>query len=129
MAHDAEIRGLIERWAKAVQAQDLDGILAHHAEDMVMFDVPPPNELRGIDAYRESWAPFFRSFADSGVFEIEKLEVTAGEQVAYATALLRCGTREELARDPDVRLRLTVGLRKEQGRWLIAHEHHSFPLT
>jgi ketosteroid isomerase-like protein len=23
-------------------------------------------------------------------------------------------------------LRLTVGLRKEGGRWLIAHEHHSY---
>ncbi|MFD9224959.1 nuclear transport factor 2 family protein [Streptomyces sp. NPDC060064] len=22
---------------------------------------------------------------------------------------------------------LTVGLRKERGRWVVAHEHHSFP--
>jgi hypothetical protein len=24
---------------------------------------------------------------------------------------------------------ITLGLRKEHGRWLIAHEHHSFPLA
>jgi ketosteroid isomerase-like protein len=25
------------------------------------------------------------------------------------------------------RLRLTLGLRKQDGRWLVTHEHHSFP--
>ena len=30
------VRGLIERWATSVHAQDIDGVLADHAEDMVM---------------------------------------------------------------------------------------------
>jgi hypothetical protein len=34
---------------------------------------------------------------------------------------------EELASDPSNRLRLTLGLRKQDGRWVVAHEHHSFP--
>jgi ketosteroid isomerase-like protein len=92
-----------------------------------MFDIPPPNEVRGIDAYRDTWPPFFRWLSQGAVFELEKLDVTAGEEVAFATALLRCGTEEGFRKDPDTRLRLTVGLRKEGGRWLIAHEHHSFP--
>jgi len=46
--------------------------------------------------------------------------------VAYAFALLRCGTPEELAAKPENRLRLTLGLRRQDGRWLVAHEHHSF---
>ena len=53
--------------------------------------------------------------------------MTAGEDVAFAQALLRCGTAEEFAAHPDNRLRLTLGLRKQDGRWLVAHEHHSFP--
>lgn len=32
---------------------------------------------------------------------------------------------EELRQEPDRRLRLTVGLRKVEGRWLVTHEHHS----
>ena len=44
-------------------------------------------------------------------------------------ALLRCGTEEGFSRDPDNRLRLMIGLRKQDGRWTVAHEHHSFPLT
>jgi ketosteroid isomerase-like protein len=49
--------------------------------------------------------------------------------VAFATALLRCGTEEELRKDPDNRLRLTIELRKESGRWVVSHEHHSFRLA
>ena len=61
MADDAtEIRDLIERWARAVHAGELDKVLADHADDIVMFDVPPPEEgVRGIDAYRDTWPPFF----------------------------------------------------------------------
>jgi uncharacterized protein (TIGR02246 family) len=126
-ASEAAIRALIERWANAVQARDIDGVLADHSEDIQMFDVPPPNEVRGIEAYRKTWPPFFEWLNRGAVFEIVSLDVTAGDEVAFATALLRCGTEEGLRKDPDTRLRLTVGLRKEAGRWIVSHEHHSFP--
>ena len=129
MSDDEEqIRTLIELWAAAVHSGELDGVLVDHSEDIVMFDVPPPYEgVRGIDAYRETWPPFFEWQAQGALFEIVSLDVTAADDVAYAHALLRCGTQQELAEQPSNRLRLTLGLRKEQGRWLVAHEHHSFP--
>ena len=126
-ADESAIRALIEGWGRAVQARDLDGVLADHSEGIRMFDVPPPNEVRGIEAYRNTWPPFFDWLERGAAFEIVSLDVTAGEEVAFATALLRCGTEEELRRAPDNRLRLTVGLRKEGGRWVVSHEHHSFP--
>jgi ketosteroid isomerase-like protein len=93
-----------------------------------MFDVPPPERgIRGIDAYREAWPPFFEWQRQGALFEIEELQVTPGEDVAFAWALLRCGTPQELRQNPANRLRLTIGLRKQDGRWLVAHEHHSFP--
>jgi uncharacterized protein (TIGR02246 family) len=131
VADDQEqIRALIERWADAVHSGDMGVVLADHADDIVMFDVPPPYQgVRGIDAYRQTWPPFFEWQARGASFEIESLEVTAGDAVAYAYALLRCGTKQELTDNPENRLRLTLGLRKEDGRWVVAHEHHSFPLT
>ena len=42
MDDPTQVRSLIERWAKAVHAGDLDGVLADHADDIVMFDVPRP---------------------------------------------------------------------------------------
>jgi uncharacterized protein (TIGR02246 family) len=126
-ASEAAVRVLIESWATAVQARDLDAVLADHSGDIQMFDVPPPNEVRGIEAYRETWPPFFEWLKQGAVFELVSLDVTAGDEVAFATALLRCGTEEGLRKDPSIRLRLTVGLRKEAGRWVVSHEHHSFP--
>jgi uncharacterized protein (TIGR02246 family) len=129
MTDDDLIRQLIERWARAVHAGDLDAVLADHAADIVMFDVPPPDDgVRGIDAYRDCWPPFFEWQRQGAVFDLVELHVVAGADVAYAHALLRCGTPEELAKEPDRRLRLTLGLRREAGRWVVAHEHHSFPL-
>ena len=128
MKDETEIRALIERWAKAVHAGDMGGVLADHADEIVMFDVPPPEDgVRGISAYRATWPPFFEFQRQGASFEIVSLDVTAGEDVAFAHALLRCGTEDELSKDPDNRLRLTVGLRKKAGRWVVTHEHHSFP--
>lgn len=80
-----------------------------------------------LSTYRETWPPFFKWQAQGAAFEILSLDVTAGDDVAFAHALLRCGTKEELTKDPDNRLRLTIGLRKEDGHWVVSHEHHSFP--
>jgi ketosteroid isomerase-like protein len=93
-----------------------------------MFDVPPPYDgVRGLDAYRETWPGFFEWQRSGASFELESLEVTAGEDVAFARALLRCGTPGELEENPALRLRLTIGLRRENDRWIVTHEHHSFP--
>ena len=93
---------LIERWARAAQAGDIEGVLVDHTADIVMFDVPPPEAgVRGIEAYRQTWPPFFKTQDKDGVFEIVSLDVTDGADVAFAHALLRCGTQEELTKRPE----------------------------
>jgi hypothetical protein len=57
---ESQIRAVIEAWADAVRRHDLSAILAHHDEDIVMFDVPPPLQSRGIDEYKKTWDLFFR---------------------------------------------------------------------
>ena len=121
------IHELIVDWARAVRVGDLDGVLADHSEDIVMFDVPPPHKgVRGIEAYAATWPPFFEWQRSAGSFDITELEVTASREVAFAWALLKCATREQQLATPELRLRLTIGLEKRDGRWIITHEHHSF---
>jgi uncharacterized protein (TIGR02246 family) len=128
ISNEAAITTLIHRWAEAVHAGDLGAVLTDHSLDIVMFDVPPPDDgVRGLAAYRETWPPFFDWQRSGASFEIVELAVTAGADVAFAHALLRCGTRDELAQHPEHRLRLTIGLQKRDGRWVVTHEHHSFP--
>jgi uncharacterized protein (TIGR02246 family) len=128
MDDETAIRTLIERWATAVHEGRMDDVLTDHAADILMFDVPPPDDgVRGIEAYRDTWPGFFEWQRRGASFDLLSLEVTAGEDVAFAAALLRCGTQEENEEHPGRRLRLTIGLRRESGRWVVAHEHHSFP--
>jgi uncharacterized protein (TIGR02246 family) len=130
MSDETAVADLVRRWAAAVHDGDLPTVLADHAADIVMFDVPPPDDgVRGTDAYRETWPPFFEWQRSGASFEIVELTVTAGADVAFAYALLKCGTADELREHPERRLRLTVGLRKDEGRWVVTHEHHSFPIT
>ena len=68
---EQEITDLIQAWASAVRAGDLEGVLSAHAGDIVMFDVPPPDDgVRGIDAYRETWPPFFGWLRSGASFDI-----------------------------------------------------------
>ncbi|MEV0792909.1 nuclear transport factor 2 family protein [Kribbella sp. NPDC050459] len=125
MTDEQAIRTLIETWVAAVHAGDLDTVLAQHAPDLVMFDVPPPYDgVRGLDAYRDTWPGFFEWQKSGASFELESLDVTAGADVAFAFALLHCRNADD---DPRQLLRLTIGLRKIDGQWTVTHEHHSFP--
>jgi uncharacterized protein (TIGR02246 family) len=125
----AEIRQLIADWSAAVRRKDYDGVLKNHSRNMLMFDVPPPFQSEGIDAYRKTWDLFFGWMASQPKFELSDLRITAGQEVAFVTAHGKCfgpnghGTAEELD------FRLTIGLRKSNGRWVIEHEHHSVPAT
>jgi uncharacterized protein (TIGR02246 family) len=124
---EAEIRQLVENWASAVRRRDVNGILRNHSPDMLMFDVPPPLQSKGIDAYRATWDLFFSWSHDPVVFDIEEMTVTAGEDVAFVVALMRCAGTESNGEDIELDFRLTIGLQKIDGHWIITHEHHSLP--
>jgi uncharacterized protein (TIGR02246 family) len=126
---EGAIRKVVENWARAVRAQDLKGILANHSADMLMFDVPPPLESRGIEAYRKTWDTFFAWSQDSGVFDITEMNITASDEVAFVTALMRCAGTEANGGKTELEFRLTIGLRKIDGQWLVLHEHHSIPAS
>ena len=119
-SNEIAIRALVEDWASAARAKDMDRVLASHADDILMFDVPMPLQSTGMEEYRKTWELFFEySPGGPGSFDVTELEITAGESVAYCHAIVAV---------VDAKVRVTIGLRKDKGRWLIAHEHHSYPI-
>jgi uncharacterized protein (TIGR02246 family) len=128
-ADEAAIRELVESWARAVRAKDFDGILANHSADMLMFDVPPPVQSKGIEAYRKTWDLFFSWSDDPVVFDIKDIDITAGTDVAFVAALMRCAGTEKDGERIELEFRLTIGLRKIGGQWMVLHEHHSIPAS
>jgi hypothetical protein len=41
-SNKTQIRALAGKWAKAVRAKDMEGVLANHTDNIVMFDVSMP---------------------------------------------------------------------------------------
>src|SRR5262245_19468826 len=108
---EAQIRELIENWAKAAREKDMDGVLSHHADDVVMFDVPLPLQSCGIEEYKKTWDLFFaNNRGGTGSFDVMDLQITAGDTVSYCHGFLKIFNSTA---------RLTIGLRKERGQWLI----------
>ena len=126
LSNEEQIRALIENWAKAVRNADIDAILAHHSKDIVMYDVPEPFQSVGIGAYRKTWDTFFAG-TRLGIFDIDKMQVVAGEEVAFCFGTMKCSNKEKNGQFEDLPFRLTVGLKKINDAWTIIHEHHSIP--
>jgi ketosteroid isomerase-like protein len=126
MDNENEICELIENWAKAVRNKDMAGILNHHSENFVMYDVPEPFESAGIDAYRKTWDMFFK-YTKPGVFDIHELNIVADEHVAFAYAKMQCADKSNSDEYVPLDFRLTIGLKKINNQWIIVHEHHSVP--
>jgi ketosteroid isomerase-like protein len=126
---EVEIRGLIERWAKAVREENREAIRADHDPGILMFDVPPPFLSRGLDAYMATWETFFAMSEKPVGFAFHDVEVTCGQDVAFATATGRCVNIETNGKREPLEFRLTMGLRKIEGKWRVMHEHHSLPAT
>jgi ketosteroid isomerase-like protein len=88
-AAESEFKALIEAWA--VRRHDLPAILAHHDDDIAMFDVPPPLQSRGLAEYRKTWDLFFAYHQPWQAFDVEELQMRVGDAVAFAVAIMRCG--------------------------------------
>src|ERR1700748_1542110 len=73
---EAQIRALLEAWADGVRRHDLPAILAHHTPDVLMFDLPPPLQCKGLDAYAETWALLFRYHQPGAAFDFRELDIT-----------------------------------------------------
>ena len=124
---EAQIRGLVEAWAEAARAGDLERIMAHYAPDVVAFDAILKVHFKGADAYREHWQACLSMCPNEMILEIHDLSVTVAGDLAFSHNLARCGGREADGTEKTSWMRATFCYRRAGGRWLIVHEHWSAP--
>ncbi len=124
--NETQIKTLIEKWVEAVRNKNLEEILAHHSDDIVMFDVPGPFQSIGIDEYRKTWDLFF-SCTMQGMFDIQTLKIFADDTIAFAIAIMKCSDKSDTPDFVELPFRLTIGLKKIKSQWTVIHEHHSIP--
>jgi ketosteroid isomerase-like protein len=126
--NETQIKQIVENWAKAVRNKDIDGILAYHSDNFVMYDVPEPFQSVGLDAYRKTWDLFFK-YTKLGVFDIHEINIIADDNVGFVYAKMQCADKSNTIDFVPLDFRLTIGLKKINGQWTILHEHHSIPAT
>lgn len=126
---EGEIRQLVDNWTKALSAKDIEGLMSHYAPDILLFDLAPPLQYRGAEAYRKNWEEWLSSFEGPVGYEISDLSITAGHDVAFCHSLNRISGTRINGEQTDVWVRATVGFRKIDGNWMVTHEHFSVPFN
>jgi uncharacterized protein (TIGR02246 family) len=127
----AEVQEVLDRWAKAFRDKDIEGIMAVYAAGnaVVAYDIVPPLQYRGKDAYRKSYVEFLDQYTGAIELEVRDPHIAAGNDVAFIHALERVsGTLKSTRQHSDLWMRATSGLRKIDGKWLIVHDHISAPV-
>lgn len=126
---DAEIRQLLDRWAKAFRAKDLNGIMSIYepGQGLVAYDIVPPLQYKGYDAYKKDYQEFLGQFQGGIEVEMRDLRIVAGDRVAFSHGLERLRGTLKNGQKLDAWIRFTEGYRKTNGRWFAIHDHVSVP--
>jgi ketosteroid isomerase-like protein len=125
---EAEIRERIDAFERAIRAKDLEGVLSLYAPDIRSFDLGPPLQYLGVDAYRKPWEDTFVSFEGPIGYEVRELGVTAAGELGFSHSLNRMSGTLESGQEVALWVRWTACFRRINGRWLIVHEQVSVPV-
>jgi ketosteroid isomerase-like protein len=121
-----ELRDVINEWASAVEMRDIDGILKHYVDNVRVFDVPEPEELRGKEAYRRNWETFLGRIEGEVKCDFREMEVFANDELGFVHTLTSIHAAQ-LNPDHCPWVRVTVCFQKIAGKWIAVHEHVSVP--
>jgi ketosteroid isomerase-like protein len=126
----ADIEALEKRIGAGIQAKDADAIMANYVpgDSLVVFDIIPPRQYVGWDAYKKDWAGVIAGCADSPKFEISDLGITADGKLAFSHSIQHFACTDPKGNKLDMTMRATDAYRKIKGKWLIVHEHYSAPI-
>ena len=127
---EAAIRALEARFAAAFNAKDLDAIMKVYVPDesLLVFDVVPPRQYAGADAYRKDWQDLLGLFPGPLKFEISDLHVFAAGRLGYGYSIQHLSGADAKGQTIDLTVRVTDAYRKIKGHWLVVHEHVSVPV-
>jgi len=122
------IKDRYAEWKRAFEARDLNGIMAVYAPDVVAYDIVPPLQFVGADAYRKDYSDFLAQFKGPIRVSDGNIHVEQSGDVAFAFGLERLRGTTTDGKPVDMWLRFTDGWKRGKGQWLVAHEHVSVPV-
>jgi uncharacterized protein (TIGR02246 family) len=125
----AQIEALEKGFGAAFSAKDASKIMSYYTHDgLFVFDVVPPREFVGWEAYKKDWDGLLASFPGPVVFKLSDLSVTVVGPVAYGHSIQSFTTTAKDGTASQVVVRVTDVYRKAGGHWKIVQEHVSIPV-
>ena len=126
----SQIHTLANRAIDAFNAKDVNAAMAVYVPDesLIAFDCTPPRQFVGADAYRKDYEAIFANYPGPIHAELIDFKIQAEGNLGYGIGFFHAvGTNKEGKTD-DLTMRITDVYRKINGKWLIVHEHASFPV-
>jgi uncharacterized protein (TIGR02246 family) len=129
-ADKAAIQALEDTYNEGFNSKDVDKVMSVYApgKQLFVFDVVPPREYRGWEAYKKDFEGLFPAFPGP-------MKNTISEQTIHVVGSLAYGhniqTGEFTGKDGtkvNFVVRTTDTYRKMNGKWLIVEEHNSVPV-
>lgn len=129
-ADKAAIQALEDTYNEGFNSKDVDKVMSAYApgNQLFVFDVVPPREYKGWEAYKKDFEELFSSFPGPMKNTISEQTIHVVGSVAYGHNIqsgeftAKDGTKLKIvARTTDI-------YRKMNGKWLIVEEHNSVPV-
>lgn len=122
------VQDVFTRYVAAVNASDVDALLALYAEDVHVFDMMEPFERHGRDSGREMMEGWLGEANVTQDCAIENLAIIESGDLATARAAVRYGMTMADGTHHSMWNRATWTLQRIDGEWKIVTEHTSVPL-
>ena len=126
----SEIAAVEASVAAGVEAKNADAIMANYVpgDSLVVFDVIPPLQYKGSEAYKKDWAGVLAGCSNSPKLELTGLDITAEGNLAFSRSIQHFACKDLKGNKLEFTMRATDCYRKTNGKWLIIHEHLSVPV-
>jgi uncharacterized protein (TIGR02246 family) len=127
---DAEVNASLQRLVAAVNAKDINGIMAYYVPDesLLVFDALPPRQYFGAAAFRKDWEGFLTAYPSTVHAEVSDWKTETEGNLAYGHGIFRTTGPDKDGKPLDLTVRITDVYRKINGKWLVIHEHVSWPV-
>jgi uncharacterized protein (TIGR02246 family) len=127
---EQEIRALEDKFAAAFNAKDVDAIMKLYVpgSELLVFDLAPPRQYVGWDAYKKDWQGVLASMPGPLKFEVRDLGITTDGKLGWSHSIQHLSWTGSDGKPMEMTVRVTDDYRKVDGKWLIAQEHVSVPI-
>jgi uncharacterized protein (TIGR02246 family) len=129
-ADQEAIQALENTYNEGLNTKDVDKLMSVYAPGnaLFVFDVVPPREYKGWDAYKKDFEALFSTYPGPMTNTISEQVIHVAGSFAYGHNIQTGEFTGKDGKKFKVVVRTTDIYRKMNGKWLIVEEHNSVPV-